>query len=55
MNNRKENLKLLLIKHILYFQVSEAPADELNAIAFESGWIRLLSEAGESRILTVSS
>ena len=55
MNNRKENLKLLLIKHILYFQVSGAPADELNAIAFESGWIRLLSEAGESRILTVSS
>ncbi|KAK3755973.1 hypothetical protein QZH41_016831, partial [Actinostola sp. cb2023] len=33
-------------------RITEAPANELNAIAYESGWIRLLSEAGENRILT---
>ncbi|CAH3166093.1 unnamed protein product [Porites evermanni] len=36
-------------------RVTEAPADKLNVIAFESGFIRLLSEAGEIRILTADN
>ena len=45
------NLSLLVI---IYFQITEAPATELSAIAFEADWIRLVSEAGEDRALTVS-
>lgn len=39
---------------MIYFQITEAPATELSAIAFEADWITLVSEAGEDRALTVS-